>query len=323
MNNINVKDNIITAIRELTADGESTASLIASILNVGKESAYRRLRGEVNFSFEEVALIANEMGFSIDALIGVGRKENTLFTVRLLHESNFMYIYMQKLREYTETLRKIRMSSDKTTLRIAQNSLSIYSILKYPNLSKFYLYKWSYQTQKGYPTLKLTDFDLSASFREVQKAYISEVEKLSHFVIILDPNVYTSSILDIHYFYRRKLITEEEFNLLKKELLSSIDYMETISTHGISQKKATVEVYLSSIDIETSYVHIETENASYSEFPIYSIYSLDSIDKELSDTQKKWIDSLKKYSTSISQCGEIERYEYFNLQRNIINQKVD
>lgn len=91
-----------------------------------------------------------------------------------------------------------------------------------------------------------------------------------------------------------------------------------MATAGLTTKGAKIEMYISSIDIETSYIHIESENQNYSKFLIYSIFSLDTKNMTLSQTQKDWIDSLKRYCTSITQCGEIQRYNFFNKQRELV-----
>lgn len=318
MNEINIKTMLIEAITQTIPKENNIASIVAEILNIGKESAYRRLRGNINFSFTEIAILANRLGISLDALFGLIQQEDALFKLRLLNEGHSIDIYMNKLAEYTKVLQDINDVSNNVTFRLAQNSLSLYNILRHRNLSKFYMYQWLRQTQPAYANLKYADFQLPEKFRSIQDAYILEVQRISHFVLILDPNIYLSSVKDINYLHRINQLTKQEVDLIKQDLLSSINNLEDMATSEFSKQGAKVEMYLSSINIETSYIHLESETQNYSEFLIYSIFSLDTKNISLSQTQKEWIDSLKKYCTSIAQCGEIDRYNFFNKQRELV-----
>ncbi len=42
-------------------------------------------------------------------------------------------------------------------------------------------------------------------------------------------------------------------------------------------------------------------------------------DSEMFNSLKDWIQSLKKFSTMISESGEMQRIQFFNRQREIIN----
>jgi len=50
---------LIRAIRETAPSGENLANALMDILCIGKEAVYRRLRGEVTFTFEEAGIIAH------------------------------------------------------------------------------------------------------------------------------------------------------------------------------------------------------------------------------------------------------------------------
>ncbi len=318
MTEINIKAKLINAINQAVPEEENAASLIAKLLGIGKESAYRRLRGNVNFSFTEVAIIANRLGISLDDLFGLIQQEDALFKLRLLNEGHSIDVYMNKLAEYTKVLQQMNSNSHNVVLRLAQNSLSLYNILRHYNLSKFYMYNWLRYTQAEYTNLKFSEFELPEKFTIIQNKYVAEIQKISHFILILDPNVYASSVKDIDYFHHINLLTQEDEKLIKQDLLSSINNLEEMATTGHTKRGAKVDMYVSSINIETSYIHIESENQNYSEFLVYALFSLDTQNTSLNQTQKDWIDSLKKYCTSISQCGEIERYNFFNKQRELI-----
>lgn len=309
---------LVVAILNCTPSGVSSVDLVKDILNIGKESAYRRLRGDINFSWDEIALIASKLGFSLDAIIGCHEESNAVLDLFLMDEDNSLEALTEKLIHDVEFIRQLRINNPEVKVRMVMNTLSSFSIFRHQGLSKFYIYKWICQTTQGVPNIPLSQFEIPVELLEVKNSYVSEIQKLPYFILTMDPNVYRSSVLDIGYFHTLNLINDDELEELRDNLLNSVDNFEKMATAGLSNLGAKVEFYLSAVDIDAPYSHLETQNNSFSRFPVYSIYSLDSKDIRLGNVQKGWIDSLKRFSISVSQCGEIERCKYFNKQRSII-----
>ena len=54
-------NELIGVMRERIPKGSNLANSLMEILCMGKEAIYRRLRGEVAFTFEEVSLISTKL----------------------------------------------------------------------------------------------------------------------------------------------------------------------------------------------------------------------------------------------------------------------
>ena len=52
-----LNDELVSAIRNSVSDDMNIANLLMDILSIGKEAVYRRLRGDVPFTFDEVSKI--------------------------------------------------------------------------------------------------------------------------------------------------------------------------------------------------------------------------------------------------------------------------
>lgn len=63
-------DNLLNAVREKIPQRTVLVNTLVDLLCIEKEAVYRRLRGEVAFTFAEIVTIANEFGISLDNLIG-------------------------------------------------------------------------------------------------------------------------------------------------------------------------------------------------------------------------------------------------------------
>lgn len=75
----------------------------------------------------------------------------------------------------------------------------------------------------------------------------------------------------------------------------------------------------SQINFEATYSYLETSTLQLSLIRVYSINSLTTQDVQMFQSLKEWIQSLKKFSTLISESGEMQRIQFFNQQREIID----
>ena len=317
MNN-KLQQNLISLIRERVPKEKNLANYLAEKLMLGRESVYRRLRGEIYFTFEEIATLSLDLGFSVDNLIGAKKTENALFNIHMLHSAVCLKIYMNKMAEYGKMFREMSVNP-KTKVRVSINSLPYYFHIGYENLSRFRMYKWLHQTQKIGVNDKFADFKLPEEVLETHKTFYEDIHKLPNITIIMDNNIFWSAAKDIEYFYRRGLLSDDDLEILRGELLDIVDVLENAATKGVSRSGAKLSIYYSSVDLEASYLHFESGNKHFAQVRVFSISAIDSYDERLCDIQKQWIESLKKYSVLISGSGEIQRFEYMNKQRGYIN----
>lgn len=136
--------------------------------------------------------------------------------------------------------------------------------------------------------------------------------------MILDRNVFSSMRYDVEYFYRLRLIDKEDLNSIKEEMLQLIDGLERAATSGIYKSNSKLALYLSNVDLEASYTHLQYDDQQYAHLRLYGISGVDSQNTSICTRQKEWIESLKRYSTLISVSGQVQRYDYLNQQRDII-----
>ena len=115
------------------------------------------------------------------------------------------------------------------------------------------------------------------------------------------------------------LISDEDKNLLKEELLSVVDDLEELAARGKSKTGNDIKIYISNINFEATYSYLETDTIQLSLIRIYSINSITTQDSEMFRGLKEWIQSLKKFSTLISESGEMQRIQFFKQQREIID----
>ena len=316
--NTRLHDNIINTIRKSIPEDTNMTNYLSDTLNIGRESAYRRIRGEINFTFDEIAKLSQDLGFSIDNVVGVKSGENALFNIHMLQKMDYMDIYVTKLLEYGKMFREMGEQFE-TRSRISINTLPYFFHINYESLSRFRIYKWLYQNQKLGAHDKFADFTLPEKVLNAHKTLYHDIQAIQNVTAIIDNNVFWSAAKDLEYFYKRGLITYNELLSLKEELHDIVNVIEQMATDGKSKWGANMDIYACSIDLEASYLHFEYGDHQFMQVRIFAISAIDSFDKELCKIQKEWIESLKRYSVLISKSGEIQRFEYTSKQHEYIN----
>lgn len=90
-----IVNELIAAMKERIPRGINLANYLTDALCMGKEAVYRRLRGEVAFTFDEIAMISCKLGISIDQIIGNHQSNRVTFDLNLLHSPDPLESYMR------------------------------------------------------------------------------------------------------------------------------------------------------------------------------------------------------------------------------------
>ena len=317
MNN-KIQDNLIATIRKSIPEGTNLNNYLSGVLNIGRESVYRRLRGEINFTFDEVAILSKDLKFSIDNMIGIKKDTNALFNIHMLQKIDYFDIYVNKILEYGRLFRETSAQMP-TRARISANTMPYFFHITYEALSKLRIYKWLYQNQKIKPGDKYSDFLLPKKVYDAHVQFQEDIQTVKNITVIVDNNVFWSVTKDIEYFLKRNLLSDEDLSALQQEMHRMVNVLEKMATDGFYKNDVKVEMYVSAVDLEASYLHFEYGENQLSQVRIYSISAIDSFDAGICNIQKQWMESQKRYSVLISGSGEMQRYEYMNKQREFID----
>ena len=287
-----IVNELITAMKERIPKGQNLANSLADILYMGKEAVYRRLRGEVAFTIDEVALLSKKLGISIDQIIGNHLSNRVTFDVK---------------------------GDDTTEVYTASNLLPFTLYSSYEYMSKFRLCRWIYQNGQMKTPNSLAEMQVEDRIVKAHNKLSESVKQCRKTYFIWDSNIFLSFVKEVKYFASLNLITEDDVAHLKDELYQLLSVMETLSVKGEFSEGRKVSFYLSNIDFEATYTYIEKQDYQVSLLRVYSINSMDSQSPQICQIQRNWIQSLKRHSTLISESGEAQRIEFLQKQRTVID----
>lgn len=306
-------DKLVKLFRERLPAGENLAGTLTEVLCIGREAVYRRLRGEVPFSFDEMAAAARHLGLSLDQIAGDTCSHES-FDFKLLMSpdpiQNYTLIAERYLKLFTY------LANDPTSIvGTASNTLPFTFYAPYEYLSRFRLARWMFQNEQLDKMGDLSSIEVPQELILLQERLIDAIRHAGRTAFIWDGNVFRSFVEEVHYFRGLGLISDTDVEKIKEELHHLLNDVEGFCVQGAFQNGNKLDIYLSNIFFETAYSYVEKTGFQTSLFRVYSINFMDSQNPHICRMQKEWIKSLKRHSTLISQSGEMQRIAFFAQQR--------
>lgn len=321
--NKKLNETVLARILGVIPENIKPVNFFMDILDLGKESAYRRLRGEKVLSFEEVYKLSLILGLSLNELVGDDEDKTFMSNHAFSTPGQGAEKKLLEFLYYYEDFLNMQVQSENSEIVCTANYLLNTMLIGHKNLFKFVYYRWIHQMTEVPLNFQFSDLTIPAEVEELIAKIRVLHHKIKKITLIIDGNILLNLIREIQYFYKRNLINEEELNVLKEELLSYLDFQETTFKKGLDDNGTMITVYLSLFDINCTTTYAVWDDVVEVGLWQYYGYPVFSRDREMLKRHKDWIASLKKYTSMISQSNEILQAEFFNKQREYVNHIAD
>lgn len=312
-------DCFIAEIREKFPKKSLMSSALADILMIEKEAVYRRLRREVPFSFAEVVRICQVLGISFDNILGITSEKSRPFRLVMLEyyePKEIDYVLMDR---YVTLLEHISGESY-SEINYSGNCLPAILWQQYRKIHDFHIFSWKYRSDEGDRIVPYEKVKMSDRIWELALRVSNAVRNFRNASFILDRSLFLTLADEISFFESLNLITAEEKQELKEEILQFINDMETLAAGGVwGESDNPVNIYISNVYFDANYVCFESNSTYMSMINAFTLNSVASLDPNTYVAMKNWLQSSKRVSTLISQSGEMQRVLFFAKQREIIN----
>ncbi|MDR0866374.1 MAG: hypothetical protein LBO74_15805 [Candidatus Symbiothrix sp.] len=311
---------LITNILNYIPKNIKAVSYLMDLLGLSRESVYRRMRGEIPFSLDELAKLSIALNFSIDEIIGGARKrERVFFDLSSIESTDSVKSFYSMLEKFANHIDGVFISDTMETI-MAMNRFHPTFLTSFDNLFRFTYYKWLHQNHEVSLKQYFSDIVISPELNALKDSIRLSLEKVCNSILILDPNVFLSLTKDIQYYHQRKLINDDELIILKKELCHLIDSYERIAKTGVFNTNIRIYLYLSPLFINTNMGYTCLENTSQSIFWLFTINPVIVSNRDICELQKRWLNSMKRQSICITQSNEIMQAEFFDKQYEYVNE---
>ncbi|MDH6356611.1 hypothetical protein [Parabacteroides sp. PF5-9] len=320
MNNTTIHHAFVRELEQKIAKKSKLAEFIADTLCIEKETAYRRIRGDVQFSLREAVLIAEKLNISIDDLILNTNAKPQKNMIMLLPEHSPSQVasgyHIEKAIHFLENI----TAQPHSELGVALSGIPFSLFLPYKVLSRFFLLKHTHHAENASTTTSFEKIEEPQKMVEFRHSFNTLFHNISSTFYIWDRQIITTLVRDIQFAKSIRLIADEEIDSLKKELYQFLNDLEQLAAKGTYDDTGhKFELYISDAHIDVTYAYILSESKQVSMLSSFIFYMSASEDKLSLEKIKNWIKSLKRYSTLISGTGEKERILFFEEQRMILN----
>lgn len=292
------------------------AEEISDILDMDKISVYRRLRGDVKFTVEELGVLAKKYRISLDRMINKPKvKDYNSYSLNIPLVTNVKEGINQELFErYLEVLSEF-VKRPYTEVGGAVNTIPKMFYINYKQIARFELFKWGhyYGQEKCYQ-----HFDSVIIPDNIMRIFYLIGEKfkqVKYSYLIWDKKILPNLVSDIQYYKSMQLISSEDVELLKKDLFRFLENLETLTTTGKFKETGNIfDLYTSNMNIETLHVYMWSEDIWLSFFSTLISRRMFVCDQEMCEFLRPIVKAIKGGATLISHSSEKERRLFFLQQ---------
>lgn len=314
-----LKKNIIDKILTKIPNYLNPVDFLHEALDISKESVYRRLKGDIAFTLEDLIRLSPKLSLSLDEIVFMNEEESEsetkpiLFQFRSNRLTNPSRNFLDTLSAYIEGKERVKNAKE-TEVLVATNRMMILSAIHYRHILRFYYYRWIHLTQRMPLNYSLSDVVMPDNIGDLREK-ITTYKPIGRHTYILDNNFLKNTLHEVRYYYDRKLISEEDINSLQQDFFSFVDTLEYMVKRPLNIPAYTNNIYISATRIDSTGMYCRTDNNETLDLWLSFGSTIHTHNNEICKAYMSWVNSLKKYSSLISRCDEALQTAFIDRQR--------
>lgn len=309
--------SFVTMLKKAIPANVNLADEVAELLEVSADSAYRRLRGETDFSLEELVLLATTYNISLDTTLMNGTKMVSFRTNELnTHVSGFAD-YLGVLHSDLKWIRQWPNAK----ITYAAEDLPVFYHFFFPQLARFKMVYWNKSI--------LGNTELNSAFVEdvnIPEEWRAEVPRIIDVfsqmpsIEIWHEDTIKSTLKQIEYYAHVGYFKQKEtLAQLMQELTDLMSMVRIQAEYGRKYQPYTKKVLNTAFELYASEVMIgnncvllnsDIQNATYLSFNTFNF--IQTKNEVFNQQTISWTKNLLSKSNRISEVAEIARAQYFN-----------
>ena len=230
MNEPHLQAILFSRVKSLLPANVSIAEYLADLLVISKDSVYRRLKGEKQLSFNELAKVATAFNISLDELFNLG-EGNVVFHGQFVNSANFrLESYLQSMLENVELITRY----DNKELFYICKDIPVFYYLMFPEIAAFKFFIWT-KTQMQFEEMKSQKFSfsmLTPSLLELCKNICSCYVQIPGTEILNADNI-LNDLRQLEYYRDTDMFeNRNDLVLLYDKLAEMVAHMEAQTSAG-------------------------------------------------------------------------------------------
>lgn len=289
---------------------------LAETLNISRDSAYRRIRGETILSLDEAKALYSRFGVSIDVLFS-NSSEMVTFHRRVVSCED--YTIEKWLHSILKNLDYLR-GFVKNEMIFSAKDIPVFHYFRLPELSAFKLFFWM-KTLLGYPAYEHTKFSTGI----VPKELITLAARLwNKYSAISSTEIWNEEVLydtlrQIEFYHDCGIFTNpQEAFLLCDQLSKLLEEIEAEAAIGKKSEGGVFNLYNNEILIADNTVFARMGDKRCVYVNQNALNLLLTFQEPFCEKTELYLQNLIKKSTCISITGQRERSRFFKNMKDRI-----
>jgi hypothetical protein len=318
MKNVVWYDCFLEALFERFPKKTLLVEALMDLLYIEREAVYRRLRNRVPFSIHEIVKISSTWNISLDAITGKSTGKIS-FLMQPIDYVDPSKQAMRFLHDIVQSINNLNNYHDTEFMDIC-NKLPRQLLAGYGFINQFHLFKSMYNYGNEKNPVPFGQVIISEEMRKLTADYYRAIKSIHNTNYIFDRMIFDHLVNDIRYFHSIKMITGEEKDLVKRDLIALLDYLLDVATHGcFPETNNKVNLFISDLNVDTNYRYIFTNQLSIFFVHVFDKFEIYTLNTEMVENFKVWLRLKKRSSIQISEVDNRSRIEYFAKQRQIVD----
>lgn len=318
MDTNSLNNKLLKTIKQNLSEDVPVLDMLMKTLDIGKEAAYRRIRGDVPFSLLEAVQLSNELHVSLDHIINT--KSPLSFELRLQP----FYFEKESFPDYGRlvdflTLLKMITQQPSSEFALSSNTFALFPGHMFYHIFKYTTFKYMYERENLQKLIPFSEIDITEPFFNLNKDIIYETMNIKETSYIFYSKFFENFVDELKYFQSIKLINKTDIDLIKNDLNKFIDLIEHLTLNRQFYTGNKVNLYISNIRLDTSYSYLTSNVFNLSMIGAFSVNHLTSSNEIALEEVKERIYALKRVSELISGSEEKRKRQFINEQRQFID----
>ncbi len=307
-----IQSVFLEQVRNRLSDKISFVDKLAELLNVSRDSAYRRIRGETVLSLDEAKKLCDHYGVSLDALMAPSIN-TTLFHHRAMSTTYTLDMWLHSVGTNLQYI----SSCEHKHMTFSARDMPTFQHFRLPELSAFKMFFWLKTVIKD-PDYSSLLYKLEAIPSHIQQAarklwlLYATVPSIE----IWSEEAINETLKQIGYYHECRFFADKQQAIsLCNRLIDLIMIIKTEARLGKKSDGAEYQLYVNELLIANNTVLACMENQRIVYINYNTLNLLTTHEKSFCDKTEFYLNNLIKNSILISNSAEKERNKFFNKMK--------
>jgi hypothetical protein len=307
----NIQSSFLEQVKKRLPPNVSLADELAELLNISRDSAYRRMRGETVLSLDEAKVLCNQFGVSLDVLLGTSSE-----IVPFRHQvvNNTPETFEKWLRSILQNLETIATFPAEKEIVFCAKDVPVFHYFDFPELSAFKMFFWmksvlnysSLQSEKFRPPL------VSGEYITLGRKISDSYNKIPSIELWSDETT-NVTLKQIEFYYESGFFNSAaDAHLLLDQYAQLLQGVREKAANGVKSDQVPFKLYKNEILIADNNVLFRMGEKR----AVYVIHNITEIlmttNEAFCKQTEYFTNNLQNRSVLISTTGEKERNKFFN-----------